>query len=91
METASNNFLGRNKKNYKEYFGSKDINKATEYFNKLTILDKNKKYICKNNNIQLVYFMSSDIVKKDALDKPIYNDENIFWDSKKLIDFILKL
>lgn len=76
---------------YPTYFGSKDMNKAIEYFNKITILDKNKRDICKNNNIQLVYFMSSDIVKKDALDEPIYNDENIFWDSKKLIDFILKL
>ena len=76
---------------YPIYFGSKDRNKAIEYFNKITVLDKNKKYICKNNNIQLEYFMSSDIVKKDALDKLIYNEENIFWDSKKLIDFILKL
>ena len=76
---------------YPTYFGSKNMNKAIEYFNKITVLDKNKRDICKNNNIQLVYFMSSDIVKKDALDEPIYNDENIFWDSKKLIDFILKL
>ena len=76
---------------YPTYFGSKNMNKAIEYFNKITVLDKNKRDICKNNNIQLVYFMSSDIIKKDALDEPIYNDENIFWDSKKLIDFILKL
>ena len=74
---------------YPIYFGTKNINKVNEYFTKINILDENKNNICKKNKISLIYFMSSDIEKKDIQKNSIYNSKNTFWDTKDLIDYIM--
>ena len=61
------------------------INKTKDNFKDNDI----KKYqLCKNNNIDLIYFIPYDFEKYDV---SFYNDKKIFKDVNKLIDYLLYL
>lgn len=57
------------------------------------ILDEEKYNVCKNHNIEIIYFTIPDYfhVKNINIDIPFYKDKNLFTNINKLLDYVLSL
>ena len=73
------------------YFGTTNIK---EKFHKTIKYDIKKNVICKNNNIYIIYYTTSNNVCNDYLTNKkfggIYTKENVFFKKEEVLDFLLQ-